>query len=311
MSRFEQFETFIRVVEAGSLSAAAEQMSIAKSAVSRRLKELEARLGVQLMTRTTRKITLTDAGKALYDRALNLLADWKETESDISAATTELSGQIKIAASVSFGVSHLGPAILDFIESYPGVSFDIDFNDRKVDLIAEGRDLAIRIGHLEDSGLIARKLAPIKIVACATPQFIAEHGTPQIPDDLKSYPELRYTNRPSDTWTFSGPDGERGKVKLSAKLSASNGEFLRDAALRNIGIVIEPCFIVHEQLREGTLVELLPDYDWDSMALYAVYPPTRHLSKRVRTFVDFLVERYSGKPYWEQYSSASYPKGIK
>ena len=301
MSRFEQFETFVRVVEAGSLSAAAEQLNIAKSAVSRRLKELESRLGVQLMTRTTRQITLTDSGRALYDRALNLLADWKETESDISASTTELSGLIKIAAPVSFGVAHLGPAILDFVEENPDVEFDIDFNDRKVDLVAEGRDLAIRIGRLEDSGLIARKLAPIKTVASASPEFITKHGKPRKPGDLEMYPELRYINRPTETWEYTGPDGQRGKIKLTAHISASNGEFLRDAALRGLGVLIEPCFIIHKELSDGLLVEILPEYEWGSIALYAVYPPTRHLSKRVRAFVDFLVDRYAGTPYWERY----------
>ena len=301
MSRFEQFETFVRVVEAGSLSAAAEQLGIAKSAVSRRLKELESRLGVQLMTRTTRQITLTESGRALYARALNLLADWQETESDISAATSELSGLIKIAAPVSFGISHLGPAILDFAQMYPDVEFDVDFNDRKVDLIAEGRDLAIRIGSLEDSGLIARKLAPVKTVVCASPKFLAKHGRPSIPEDLEAFAELRYTNRSTETWSYTGPAGERGKIRMSAHIAASNGEFLRDAALRHMGILFEPCFIIHKELENGSLVELLPEYEWGSMALHAIYPPTRHLSKRVRTFVDFLVERYSGTPYWERY----------
>ncbi len=301
MSRFEQFETFVRVVEAGSLSAAAEQLSIAKSAVSRRLKELESRLGVQLMTRTTRRITLTDSGKALYERALSLLADWKEMEGDLSAATGELSGLIRIAAPVSFGVAHLGPAILDFAQIHPGIDFDIDFNDRKVDLVAEGRDLAVRIGNLEDSGLVARKLAPIKTVACASPAFITEYGLPKTPEELEKYPELRYTNRRQDTWAYQTQEGRRGTLKMNAHISASNGEFLRDAALRNLGVLIEPCFILHNELRNGSLVELLPDCEWGGMALYAVYPPTRHLSKRVRTFVDFLVDRYAKTPYWEKY----------
>ncbi len=301
MDRFEEFETYVRVVEAGSLTAAADQLKIAKSAVSRRLKDLETRLGVQLMTRTTRQITLTDSGKALYERALRLLADWKETETAISADTAEIAGLIKVAAPLSFGVAHLGPAIMDFTESHPHVQFDVDFNDRTIDLIAEGQDLAIRIGELRDSGLVARKLAPIKSVACASPEFIKRNGLPKTPQDLEAFQELRYSNRSEQGWAYTAPDGTPGRIKMSSTLSASNGEFLRDAALAGRGVVIEPCFIVHNELRDGSLVELVPDYEWAILGAYAVYPPTRHLSSRVRAFVDFLVERYKGTPYWEVY----------
>lgn len=301
MNRFEEFETFVRVVEAGSLTAAADQMGIAKSAVSRRLKELELRLGVQLMTRTTRQITLTESGKSLYDRALRLLADWKETEGAIRSATTALSGLIKVAAPVSFGVAHLGPAIHDFTKQNPDVEFDVDFNDRKVDLIAEGRDLAIRIGTLDDSGLIARKLAPIKVVACASSAFLDKHGHPQTPQDLEEFPELRYSYRAEDSWRYEGPNGDSGTVKMRSTLSGTNGEFLRDAAGMGHGVTILPCFIIHNELRDGTLVDILPGYNWGDLTAYAVYPPTRHLSTRLRAFVDFLVERYKGTPYWDKY----------
>lgn len=299
MNRFEEFETFVRVVEAGSLTAAADQMGIAKSAVSRRLKELETRLGVQLMTRTTRQLTLTDSGNALYERALRLLADWKETEGDIRAAETALSGKIRIAAPVSFGVAHLGPAIHDFSEQNPDVEFEVYFNDRRVDIIAEGQDLAIRIGALDDSGLIARKLAPIKVVAAASPDFLKQHGKPKSARALEKLPELRYANRSDDSWPYVSPEGKRGKIKMSATLSGTNGEFLRDAAVLGHGVAILPCFIIHNELRDGSLVDIMPGYDWGDLTAYAVYPPTRHLSSRVRAFVDFLVERYKGTPYWD------------
>ncbi|MCE7997679.1 MAG: LysR family transcriptional regulator [Rhodobiaceae bacterium] len=301
MDRFEEFETYVRVVEAGSLTAAAEQLGIAKSAVSRRLKDLETRLGAQLMTRTTRQITLTDSGKALYERALRLLTDWKETEAAIGSDTADLSGLIKVAAPLSFGVAHLGPAIMEFTDHHPNVQFDVDFNDRTIDLIAEGQDLAIRIGELRDSGLVARKLAPIKSVACASPDFIKRNGLPKTPRDLEAFQELRYSNRSDKAWHYTAPDGSQGTVKMSSTLAGTNGEFLRDAALAGRGILIEPCFIIHNELRDGSLVDLFPDYEWQSLAAYAVYPPTRHLSSRVRAFVDFLVERYKGTPYWEKY----------
>jgi len=299
MSKYEEIETFIRVVEAGSLTKAAEQLKIAKSAVSRRLKELETRLGVQVMTRTTRKLTLTDTGETLYNRFVVLLADWEESESAASDAQAALAGSIRIAAPLSFGVAHLGPAIIDFMREHPLVDFDIDFSDRKVDLIAEGMDLAIRIGDLPDSSLIARKIAAMCIVATASPRYLKEHGEPQTPDDLKGHKELRYGYRQSSIWPYKTPDGVEGQIEMMPRLRATNGEFLRDAAIAGEGILIEPRFILYENLRDGSLVEILPDYRWPELSAYAVYPPTRHLSVRVRAFVNFLTERYKGTPYWE------------
>lgn len=299
MSKYEEIETFIRVVEAGSLTKAAEQLKIAKSAVSRRLKELETRLGVQLMTRTTRKLTLTDTGETLYNRFVVLLADWEESESAASDAQAALAGSIRIAAPLSFGVAHLGPAIIDFMRKHPLVDFDIDFSDRKVDLIAEGMDLAIRIGDLPDSSLIARKIAAMSMVAAASPTYLKEHGEPQTPDGLKAHRELRYGYRPTSIWPYKTPDGVEGQIEMTPRLRATNGEFLRDAAIAGEGILIEPRFIIHENLRDGSLVEILPSYRWPELSAYAVYPPTRHLSVRVRAFVNFLIERYKGTPYWE------------
>ncbi len=300
MSKYEEIETFIRVVEAGSLTKAAEQLKIAKSAVSRRLKELETRLGVQLMTRTTRKLTLSDTGETLYKRFVVLLADWEESESAASDAQAALAGSIRIAAPLSFGVAHLGPAIIDFMRKHPLVDFDIDFSDRKVDLVADGMDLAIRIGDLPDSSLIARKIAAMSVVAAASPDYLKEHGEPQTPDELKAHKELRYGYRPKATWPYKTPDGVEGEIEMTPRLQATNGEFLRDAAIAGEGILIEPRFIIYENLRDGSLVEILPSYQWPELSAYAVYPPTRHLSVRVQAFVNFLIERYKGTPYWER-----------
>ena len=300
MNRYEEIETFVRVVEAGSITNAAKQLKIAKSAVSRRLKALETRLDAQLMTRTTRKLTLTDTGTTLYNRFVVLLADWEESEAAASDAQAALAGSIRIAAPLSFGVSHLGPAIIDFMHEHPFVDFDIDFSDRKVDLIAEGMDLAIRIGELPDSSLIARKVASLSLICAASPAYLKEYGEPQTPDDLKMHKELRYGYRTSDSWPYRAPDGSEGQIDLPIRLSATNGEFLRDAAVAGEGVLIEPRFILYENLRDGSLVELLPDYQWPELTAYAVYPHTRHLSVRVRAFVDFLVKRYKGTPYWEK-----------
>ncbi|PCI53144.1 MAG: LysR family transcriptional regulator [Alphaproteobacteria bacterium] len=300
MSKYEEIETFVRVVEAGSITRAAKQLKIAKSAVSRRLKELEARLGVQLMVRTTRKLTLTDTGETLYNRFVVVLADWQESEAGASDAQAALAGSIRIAAPLSFGVAHLGPAIIDFMREHPLVDFDIDFSDRKVDLIAEGMDLAIRIGDLADSSLLARKITALSTVAVASPAYLKQHGTPQTPDDLKAHKELRYGVRANTSWSYKTPNGVEGQIKMVPRLRATNGDFLRDAAVAGEGILIEPRFITYEALRDGSLVEILPDYQWQQVTAYAVYPPTRHLSVRVRAFVDFLIERYKGTPYWEK-----------
>jgi DNA-binding transcriptional LysR family regulator len=299
MSKYEEIETFVRVVEAGSITKAAEQLKIAKSAVSRRLKELETRLGVQLMIRTTRKLTLTDTGETLYNRFVVVLADWDESESAASDAQAALAGSIRIAAPLSFGVAHLGPAIIDFMREHPLVDFDIDFSDRKVDLIAEGMDLAIRIGDLSDSSLIARKIAAMSTVAAASPAYLEAHGTPRTPDDLKAHKELRYGYRSTSSWAYKTPNGVEGHIEMTPRLCATNGEFLRDAAIAGEGVLIEPRFIIYENLRDGSLVEILPQYQWPQIIAYAVYPPTRHLSVRVRAFVNFLIQRYKGTPYWE------------
>jgi DNA-binding transcriptional LysR family regulator len=299
MSKFEEIETFVRVVEAGSITKASEQLRIAKSAVSRRLKELEVRLQAQLMTRTTRKLTLTDTGEALYQRSLGLLADWAELEAVTLDARTALAGIIRIAAPLSFGVEHLGPAILDFAKEHPDVDFDINFSDRKVDLIEDGVDLAIRIGDLPDSSLIARKIATISMVAVASPTYLEQHGHPKEPADLAKMKELRFGYRRAHAWPFTAPDQSKGSVEIPPRLIATNGDFLRDAAAAGEGVLIEPRFLLYKNLADGSLIELLPEYTWPELSAYAVYPPTRHLSARVRSFVEFLIARYRGTPYWE------------
>ncbi len=302
MSRYEEIEAFVRTVDAGSFTAAANQLRVAKSAISRRIQELEQRLGAQLLIRSTRRLSLTEAGRALYERSVTLLADWDEAENVIAKEQTALSGHIRLAAPLSFGVTHLGTALLAFMKQYPNVTFDIDFNDRKVDLISEGVDIAVRIGDLPDSSLIARRLATIKTVVAASPAYIAPYGMPKTPDDLRAMTELRYGYRNKIGWRFSGPEGSTHEIEVNSTLRATNGDFLRDAAVLGQGLVIEPTFILYEDLKAGRLVHLLPDYTLPQIAAYAVYPPTRHLSARVRALVDYLAEHCGGaEPYWDNW----------
>jgi len=301
MDRFEDLKTFVRVVEAGTLTAAAERLGVAKSAVSRRLAELEERLGAQLLRRTTRRLNLTDSGWAFYERAVRILADLDEAEAAVSQAHGTLRGRLRVAAPLSFGLRHLGPAITDFMHLHPEVVFDLDFNDREVDLVQEGFDLAIRIAELQDSTLIARRLANVRLVLCASPAYLEEHGVPAVPDDLVRHRCLIYTyaSDPS-TWRYLGADGAEGMVKVSAYISANNGDFLCRAAVAGEGMVLTPTFLAYREIEDGRLVRVLPQFEWPSVAAYAVYPQTRHLSLRVRAFVDYLAQRFGDLPYWDR-----------
>ncbi|MBU1263503.1 MAG: LysR family transcriptional regulator [Gammaproteobacteria bacterium] len=301
MDRFADMQMLVSVVEAGSISAAAERLNLAKSAVSRRLAELEARLGVSLIHRTTRRLSLTDSGRAYYARCVAILADVEEAESAVSQAHGALRGTLKVALPLAFGLLHLAPLIQAFMTAHPDVRFELDFNDRQIDLMQEGFDLAIRIATLADSSLIARRLAPIRHLVCASPDYLTRHGIPQSAADLGQHACLAYSNvRDPGLWSFHGPDGESGQVRVPVRLAASSGEFLMRAAIAGEGLVLLPSFYVHEALRAGQLLPLLADHVWPELAAYAVYPPTRHLSSRVRAFIDFLANRLAGEPYWDR-----------
>ncbi len=300
MDRFENMQSFIRVVETGSISGAADRFGVAKSAVSRRLKELEAHLGVELFHRTTRRMNLTDSGRAFYHQAVRILDDLMEAELATSQAHGELQGSLKIALPLSFGLLHLGPAISDFLQAHPQIEFDLDFNDREVDLMQEGFDLAIRIASLPDSSFIARRLAPIQTVMCASPAYLKRRGAPASPTELIDHQCLVYSLiRDFETWNLYDSKNTLLAAKLRPYLKSSNGEFLRDAAIDGLGIVLIPSFLVYKEIERGDLIPLLTEYKQRQLAAYAVYPQTRHLSQRVRAFVDFLIQRFEGTPYWD------------
>ena len=300
MDRLEEMRTFVGVVEAGSITAAAERLVIAKSAVSRRLTDLEERLSVQLFRRTTRRMNLTDTGQSFYERCLRILADVEEAELAVSQQHGDLQGRLRVAVPLSFGLNHLGPAIDAFLRTHPGIEFDLDLNDRQVDLLAEGFDLAVRIAELADSTLIARQLAPVRHVVCASPAYLAERGTPRTPAELTHHDCLIYANAPNPgLWTYTDPDGRQGSVQVRARLRANNGDCLNQAAEDGHGIVLEPTFIVHRAIEARKLRAILTDFQWPTIYAHAVYPHTRHLSRRVRAFVDFLAKRFAGVPYWD------------
>lgn len=301
MSRLEEIETFLQIARSGSISGAASVLKIAKSAASRRLAELEARLGVQLFHRTTRSMSLTDAGAAFLTRAERVVGDLEEAEAEASAGQTSLSGALRIAAPLAFGLSELSCVIAGFASAHPKVVVDVDFSDRRVDLVGEGFDIAIRIGELADSSLVARKLCPVRSVVAASPGFWDAHGRPRHPEDLQALPCLRYSNvtRPG-VIPYWKEGGENGAIEPPIRMLANNGDFLTEAATHGAGFVIEPTFLLHEEVRSGALEMALADYSWSNLNLHVIYPPARQRSARVRAFADAVIAKFSGNPYWDE-----------
>lgn len=301
MDRFDSLHTFVAVVEAGSFSTAAVRLDRAKSAVSRQVAALEAHLGVQLLNRTTRRLSLTEAGREFHERAQRILADLDEAELSVAAEQTALRGRLRLAAPLSFGVLHLAPALDEFLLQHPELVLDLDLDDRRINLVEEGFDLALRIGELADSTLVARALAPIRMQLCASPEYLRRHGTPRTPQDLAFHAGLVYGNVPeAQQWRFVDVAGKVHSVKVPARLRANNGDILIRAAVEGIGVVVSPTFIAHRALAAGELVPLLPEYQAPGTSAYAVYPSRRHLPQRVRVLIDFLAQRFGATPYWDQ-----------
>jgi DNA-binding transcriptional LysR family regulator len=300
MTAFDEMTSFVRVVEAGSISKAAEQLGMAKSGVSRRLTELESRLGVRLLNRTTRRSSLTDAGRTYYEGAVKLLSDVAELDAVVADSEASLKGRLRLAAPLSFGLCHLTPAIEEFMTAHPGVMIDLDFSDRQVDLVAQGIDLAIRIAELRDSSLKARRICPIRLMLCASPGYLERHGAPQGPEELAGHQILHYDIGGGPLLRLA--DGRGGELQLHVEpqLVANNGDFLCDMAIAGHGIILTPTFIAWQAIAMGELVPLMRDWWPPPLNAYAVYPQTRYLSRRARGFIDFLAERFGENPYWDQ-----------
>jgi DNA-binding transcriptional LysR family regulator len=297
MDKTQEMTSFVAVVEAGSFVAAAGVLGLSKAAVSRQVAELEHRLGARLLHRTTRRLSLTDDGQLFYGRAKELLAAIDEAESEIASRSGEPSGLLRINAPLTFGVLHLAPLWGRFADAHPKVALEIDLSDRIVDLVEEGYDLAVRITNLPSSQLVSRQLASSRMVLCASPEYIARHGAPAHPDDLTAHRVISYSYWSTrDEWRFSGPDGEV-RVRTQPRIHANNGDTCRAAALDHQGIILQPDFLVGDDLRQGTLVELLPDYASLTIGIHAVYPSRKYLPIKTRRMVDFLVTAFA-TPSW-------------
>lgn len=300
MDRLDALKAFVKVAETQSFSEAAARLGASKSALSRQVSALEAELGARLFHRTTRSLTLTEAGRGYLERVSQILADLAQADESVTALQAAPRGRLRVNAPLSFGFLHLAPLLPEFLARCPELEVDVAMNDRFVDLVEEGFDVAVRIGALADSSLIVRRLAPIRRVICASPAYLAAHGTPATPTDLQDHQCLLNTNlAPGREWRFATPEGRPIAVHVGGRLSMNNGDALRVAALRGLGLVDLPTFIVGRDLQSGALVSLLDAYVPQTMALHAVYPHARHLSPKVRVFIDFLAERFGPRPYWD------------
>ena len=299
MDVFQAMRMFTKVVELESFSRAAERLGISATAASRQVADLEARLGTRLLHRTTRRLYLTDQGRSYYERCTRILNELDEAELAISSAAERPRGLLRVTAPVSFGIQHLTPLFLEYMARYPEVKLDVSLADHIVDLVEEGHDLALRITQELKTTLIARPLATVRLVACASPAYLKRRGVPRTPEDLRMHECLCYTyDAMIGNWEFEGPTG-RIRVPIQGAFSTNNGDMLRAAAVAGRGIIQEPTFQVGEDLRQGRLVHLLPDYPVPSLNLYAVYPSRRYLSPAVRTLVDFLVEHFARPLAWD------------
>lgn len=294
MDTLTAMQTFAKVIELGSFAAAAEKAGLARSVVTRQIAYLEQKYGVRLLNRTTRKLSLTDAGRAFLERIRPILGDLAELDLALQVQGRQPTGRLRVSAPVSFGVLNLGPAIAEYLAAYPQVVIDLDLNDRVVDLVEDGFDVAVRIGPQHDSSLVARPLAPQQLVVCAAPAYLERHGTPQEPEALRQHRCLHYSYASTgNDWHFER-DGHTHVIRIAPAFRANNGDVLRTAALAGHGIILQPDFLVGDDVRAGRLVPLLTDYRHTPLTMVAVYPHRRLLSPKVRSFVEHLEARFGG-----------------
>lgn len=297
MLDLQQLASFVAVVNAGSFVGGAEAIGLSKAAVSRQVAELEARLGVRLLHRTTRRLSLTDDGQRFFARAVELLADAGELEAETSSSSGEATGVLRINAPLTFGNLHLAPLWPAFLAANPKVALDITLNDRVVDLVEEGYDIAVRITNLGSSQLVSRRLATTRIVLCAAPAYLAAHGAPSHPHELARHQVISYAYwTGGDDWRFDGPEGE-ARVRVRPRIHTNSGDTCRLAALHGQGVILQPDFLVGDDLRRGDLVELLPGWRSIELGIHALYASRKHLPMKTRRLVDFLVEAFAA-PAW-------------
>jgi DNA-binding transcriptional LysR family regulator len=299
MDKLTRLRAFTKVVELGSFSEAARSLRLSRSAISKYVIELETELGVQLLHRTTRSASPTDNGRIYYERCVAILSDIEEADLTVSQLQAAPRGTLRVNAPMSFGTLHLGKAIAAFMKQYPELRIHLILSDQQLDTVQEGFDVTIRIADMADSSLIARRIVPAHRVLCASPAYLGEHGTPKHPSDLPGHELLSYDYLGTGVqWKLTGKDGDHW-INVPWRLCTNNAEILRDAALEGQGIALLPTFISGPELRSGSLKSILAGYRAPELSVCALYPPTRHVSMKVRAFIDFLVAHFGDKPYWD------------
>lgn len=300
MENITDIAVFVQVVDSGSFTAAAERLVLSKSVVSKYVTRLENRLGVQLLNRTTRRLSLTEVGRIFYTKSQSGLQQLEQANDEVMRFQGAPLGTLRINAPMSFGVLHIAPVLADFLSLYSELSVDINFDDRKVNLVEEGFDLAVRISELPDSSLVARRLGPCRHTVCAAPEYFQRHGIPHQPEDLRDHNVLtyRYQQSPAE-WNFLSPEGTYISVAVSGSLQMNNSMALREALLQACGITLVPTFIVGADIKAGRLQSVLTNYRMLEHSIYIVYPQRRHLSPKVRAFIDFMIERITELPSWD------------
>ena len=297
MDSVADIAVFVRVVERGSFTLAADDLALSRAVVSKYISRLEERLGVRLLHRTTRRLSLTEAGAALFEASRAALEKMDEAQAQIARFQSEPRGRLKVSAPMSFGILHLAPALAGFAREHPAVGLDLKLDDRFVNLVEEGIDVAVRIGVLTDSSLVARKIATTRSVVCASPAYLAEHGAPETPEDLATHNCLLYSYlSTANVWRFTAPDGREVPVAVTGNLRVNNGMVNTEAALAGMGIVMTPTFYVGDLIRTGKLRRVLEGYTLPELGIHAVYPQRAHVPPKVRVFVDFLARRFGRKP---------------
>jgi DNA-binding transcriptional LysR family regulator len=295
MDKFQEMRAFVAVVDAGSFVRAAEALDLSKTAVSRLVAELESRLGVRLLHRTTRKLSLTPEGEVFHERCRQLIDGVAEAEAELSTHAGTAIGQLRVNVPVTFGLMHLAPLWPAFLALHPRVVLDVTLSDRVVDLVDEGFDLAVRIARLQESSLISRPLTATRLILCASPEYLRRHGAPAHPSELARHPVIAYSLLTmGDQWEFAGPPGGADPilVKVAPRMRTNSGDTCVAAALQHMGIVLQPSFLVGNHLASGALVEVMPQFRSIELGVYAVYPSRRHLTPKVRALVDFLVDAF-------------------
>ena len=302
MDNLADVAVFVRVVERGSFTLAADELELSRAVVSKYVSRLEERLGARLLHRTTRRLALTEAGAALFEASRGALERIEEAEGAVAQLQSEPRGRLRVSAPMSFGILHLGPAMAEFARLHPRVTLDVRLDDRFVNLVEDGVDVAVRIGTLTDSSLVARKLTSTRVLACASPAYLAEHGEPETPEDLAAHNCLLYSYlSTANVWRFTAPDGREVPVAVNGSFRINNGIVLGEAAAAGHGILLTPSFYVAPLLRDGRLKRILGGYRLPDLGIHAVYPQREHVPPKVRAFVDFLAKRFGRKPEWEKF----------